>query len=115
MTIHIESLTFDAIIGLLDFEREHPQRVTVDLTLSYPYSNKNFIDYAKLAEEIETKVKSSHFMLLEEALESIERMITVSYPQVVSLMLKIGKPDILHNATVALSSSWHYPQPDEKV
>lgn len=115
MTIHIEALTFDAIIGLLDFERERPQRVTVDLTLSYSYNDDNFIDYAILADKIETTVKSSRYRLLEEALEGIERMITTAYPQIVSLTLKIGKPDILQNAKVALSASWHYPQSSKKV
>ena len=35
MTIHVEALTFDVIIGLLDFERERPQRVIIDIEASY--------------------------------------------------------------------------------
>jgi len=31
MTIHIESLTFECIIGILDFERQKAQKVIVDL------------------------------------------------------------------------------------
>jgi len=31
MTIHVEALTFDVIIGLLDFERDKPQKVIIDL------------------------------------------------------------------------------------
>lgn len=37
MTIHIEDLRFQAIIGILDFERTTPQDVVVDLTIKYKY------------------------------------------------------------------------------
>ena len=39
MTIHIEALTFDVIIGLLDFERDRPQRVIIDIEASYDYKD----------------------------------------------------------------------------
>lgn len=108
MTIHIESLTFEAIIGLLDFERERPQRVIVDLEASYSYTNKQFIDYAELSERIVQQVQQSRYKLLEEALLSLEKGIITSYPQIQTLRLKISKPDILHNCRVALSSEWDY-------
>ena len=108
MTIHIESLTFEAIIGLLDFERERPQRVIVDLEASYTYKDGEFIDYATLSEKIINMVQTSRFTLLEEALLSLESMIKASYPQIEKLSLKISKPNIIHNAQVALSAKWHY-------
>ena len=46
MTIHIESLTFETIIGLLDFEKERPQRVIIDLRASYDYE-KEYLDHRK--------------------------------------------------------------------
>jgi len=108
MTIHIEALTFDAIIGILDFEREHPQRVVVDLQLSYDYSENAFIDYADLCDMIETKIKTERYRLLEEALADLEALLIADYPHIESLSLKIAKPDIITNATVALSAQWHY-------
>ena len=108
MTIHIESLTFDAIIGLLDFERERPQQVVINLEASYSYQNKHFIDYADLSERIVRQVQQSRYTLLEEALLSLEKMITSSYPQIQTLRLKISKPDIIDNCRVALSCKWHY-------
>ena len=108
MTIHIESLTFDAIIGLLDSEREHTQRVIVDLEATYDYTAGDFIDYADLALLIEEKIKEARYALLEDALTQLETLILSSYPQVTSLYLKIAKPDILSNCTVALSGRWHY-------
>lgn len=106
--IHIDNLHFDAIIGILDFEREHAQRVTVDLRLAYDYAPGNFIDYADLCLLIEEKIKSSRYTLLEDALLELETLILSSYPSTLSLYLKIGKPDILSNATVSLSQEWDY-------
>jgi len=108
MTIHIESLTFNAIIGLLDFEREHTQKVVIDLEADYAFRNDVFIDYADLSVMIEEKVKKERYTLLEDALLALETMILASYPQIERLFLKISKPDILNNCRVALSHTWHY-------
>jgi len=108
MTIHIESLTFDTIIGLLDFEREHTQQVIIDLEASYTFENNKFIDYADLSVLIVNKVKERKYTLLEDALLELEALILSSYPQITSLYLKIGKPDILKNCHVALSHRWNY-------
>ena len=57
MQIHIEALTFEVIIGLLDFERDRPQRVIVDLQASYDYANENFIDYADMVMLIQNRTR----------------------------------------------------------
>lgn len=106
MTIHIESLQFDAIIGLLDVEREREQQVSVDLEAVYAYEQQSFINYADLAEMIEKKIKKERYLLLEEALLDLKENITETYPLIETLKLKIAKPDILKNCTVALSQSW---------
>ena len=108
MTIHIESLTFDAIIGLLDFERENEQKVIIDLKLKYSYSKNNFIDYAKLANMLTERTKLRRYLLLEEALEDLKEQIIQKYPASEMLVLKISKPDILENCTVALSQKWSF-------
>lgn len=106
MTIHIQSLQFDAIIGLLDFEREREQRVSVDLEAVYNYSDRSFVDYAELAEMIEIHIKKERFKLLEDALLYLVNLIIQSYPAIEKLEIKISKPDILDNCTVAISQSW---------
>ena len=108
MTIHIEQLTFEAIIGLLDFEREHTQRVIIDLEATYDYKNGAFIDYADLAEMITIRIQENRYELLEDALLDLETLILSSYSHITALFLKIKKPDILQNCQVALSQSWHY-------
>jgi dihydroneopterin aldolase len=106
MTIHIESLHIDTIIGLLDFERVTPQRVTVDLEATYKYINGQYVDYVKLTELIEEELKKREYRLLEEALEGLEMLITTTYPIIDRLKLKILKPNILDNCLVGMSSEW---------
>ena len=108
MLIHIETLTFETIIGLLDFERDRPQRVIVDLEASYDYAHENFIDYADMVILIQTELHEKKYELLEEALLGIKKRLFSTYPQLKTLTLKISKPDILAECTVALSNSWEF-------
>ena len=108
MIIHIEALTFEVIIGLLDFERDRPQRVTVDLEASYDYANENFIDYTDMVFLIKKELNEKKYELLEEALLGIKERLCSTYPQLKTLSLKIAKPDILPECTVALSHSWNF-------
>lgn len=108
MTIHIEALTFDVIIGLLDFERDRPQTVIVDLTASYDFSNDAFIDYANMVMLIKNELKIKRYALLENALLGLKDVLYQSYPQLQTLSLKITKPDILPECNVALSHVWEF-------
>ena len=108
MTIHIDSLEFDVIIGLLDFERDRPQRVIIDLEASYNYSSENFINYADIVSLIQKELKEKRYELLEEALLGLKNILYLDYPQLTMLKLKISKPDILPECSVALSNSWEF-------
>ncbi|HGZ71031.1 MAG TPA: dihydroneopterin aldolase [Nitratifractor sp.] len=108
MKIHIEQLSFEAIIGLLDFERHTPQRVVVDIEAKYSYKNKSFINYAELSTLIKKLITEQKFKLLEEALLALEEIIKEHYPTIERLKIKIAKPDILSDCTVALSKEWNY-------
>jgi len=107
MIIHIEDLSFDVIIGLLDFERDKPQRVIVNLEAHYDYSHDKFIDYADIVLMIQTHLKEKRYELLENALLGLKELLSSSYPQIVQLTLKIAKPDILPTCSVALSHTWN--------
>jgi len=108
MTIHIEALTFDVIIGLLDFERDRPQRVIIDLKASYEYKDDLFIDYAELVTEIKNELKVKRYELLENALLGLKELLHTTYPQLQTLVLKISKPDILPECNVSLSKTWNF-------
>ncbi len=108
MQIHIDALTFEVIIGLLDFERDRPQRVIIDLKADYDYSNENFIDYADMVLLIQEELHEKKYELLEEALLGMKDRLFSTYPQLNTLQLKISKPDILKECTVALSNTWEF-------
>ena len=108
MTIHIDALQFNVIIGLLDFERDRPQRVIIDLAASYDYKNEHFINYADMVLLIQEELKEKRYELLEEALLGLKNKLYTTYPQLKTLKLKIAKPDILAECSVALSHSWEF-------
>jgi len=108
MTIHIEDLTFDVIIGLLDFERDRPQRVIINLQASYEYNDDQFIDYADMVLLIQNQLKEKRYELLENALLGLKEVLTTTYPELQTLSLKISKPDILPQCTVSLSKTWNF-------
>ena len=108
MHIHIDKLTFETIIGLLDFERDRPQKVIVDLEASYDYDNENFINYADIVSHIQNELKEKKYKLLEEALLGLKERLHNHYHQLKTLNIKISKPDILPDCNVALSENWEF-------
>jgi len=106
MTIHIEALSFECIVGILDFERIEPQRVIIDVQIDYEYSNREFINYAEVISLIEKEMKNKKFELLESALNSLSQTLLAKFPNIQKLYLKITKPNIIRNAQVSLSDSW---------
>ena len=106
MTIHIDALTIEVIIGILDFEREKLQRIVIDLEADYAYDNE-FIDYSVIEEMISQELKQKRYKLLEDALIGIQSLIISRYPQIKRLWLKISKPDIMERCSVALSDTWN--------
>ena len=108
MTIHIEELTFDVIIGLLDFERDKPQRVIINLEASYEYSDNQFIDYADMVLLIQEKLKTERYELLENALLGLKEILYTTYPNIQTMSIKIAKPNILSQCSVALSDTWNF-------
>lgn len=108
MTIHIDALTFDVIIGLLDFERKKPQHVIIDVEAAYHYSTQNFIDYAEIVQGIQNELKEKRYELLEDALLGLKTLLHHTYPNIEFLSIKIAKPDIMENCIVALSGKWAF-------
>jgi len=108
MTIHIDALTLDVIIGLLDFERDRPQAVIVDLAVDYAYSEDAFIDYGDMVILLHNDLKSKRYILLEDALLGLKDILYAAYPHMQTLSIKISKPDIIAECSVALSETWHF-------
>jgi dihydroneopterin aldolase len=104
MTIHIQALEFDAIIGLLDHERDHTQRVRIDATITYDYAPPAYLDYAQIVEEIKHHIIQTKYELLEEALSGLHKTLTTNHPTITTLNLTIAKPDILPDCVVSIGN-----------
>ena len=107
MQIEIKDLEFDAIIGILEFERKKEQLVRVYCSIDYEY-DVDFINYALVAEHIEKAMQSHRFELIEEALLSLKVSLKEAFPLIETLYLKISKPNILDNCEVSLSETTKY-------
>lgn len=103
MKIEISNLTFKCIIGILDFERIKKQKVVINLSFEYNFSNDDFINYATVAELVEKTMKKEKFLLLENAILHLETLLNNSY-NITNLKIKISKPNILKNCIVSLEN-----------
>lgn len=108
MTIHVEALTFDVIIGLLPHERLNKQTVIIDIKVVYEYEKQSFINYATLVTLVKEDLEQKSYTLLEDALLGVKASIIQDYPMIQVLTLKIAKPTILAECSVALSQEWHF-------
>ncbi|MDD3855223.1 dihydroneopterin aldolase [Sulfurimonas sp.] len=105
MTIHVEDLKFQCILGILDFERTTPQDVVVNLDIEYEYKG-NFINYADVVQIVKDLMKESEFLLIEDALENINLKLIKEFNSIKNIRLKITKPSILKDCKVSVSN--HY-------
>ena len=108
MTIYIEDLTFDAIIGILDNERINPQKVIINCTICYDFKNQDFINYALITKLIEDEMKKGRFLLIENAILEIIDKIKGTFSTISSIKLKISKPNILDNCVVSVALEKKY-------
>jgi dihydroneopterin aldolase len=102
MTILIENLTFDSIIGILESERLAPQKVIIDCIINYHYTQDTFINYAQVSDHIQKSIQKNEFFLIEEALQSLGSSLKKEFSTISTLSLTLRKPDILDNCTVGV-------------
>jgi len=107
MTIHIENLEFQCIIGILDFERVNEQDIIINCEITYDYVDE-FINYAEVTELIKNKMILEKFLLIEDALTNLSANLKRNFPLINSLNLKITKPSILSDVQVSVSDSYKF-------
>ncbi|MEV9476723.1 dihydroneopterin aldolase [Aliarcobacter butzleri] len=103
MKIDIENLEFKCIIGILDFERVKKQKVIINLSFEYDFSNDDFIDYSEVVDLIKQTMKKEKFKLIEDAIIYLTKLLNQTY-EIKNLKLKISKPTILKDCIVSLSN-----------
>ena len=103
--IHIEGLEVLALIGVYDWEREHQQRLIVDVELSADLSMAaqtddvgNTLNYAEIAQGIRDFAAKSDFKLIEALASHMVNWLLQSFTKLTSVRLKLSKSDILANA-----------------
>ncbi len=102
MKIKIQNLTFDCIIGILHFERETKQKVIINLSFKYKFKDNEFINYADIADYVESTMKKEKFLLIEDALLHIKKDLESLYC-IKKLKITICKPNILKNSQVSVT------------
>ena len=101
LQVNIEELTFKAILGILEKERNEEQLVVVDCKITYPDKVK-FVDYSKVCDVIQKMIIENKYALIEDAVDDIENRLRKLFPQMKELYLKVTKPEILKNALVGV-------------
>ncbi len=107
MTIHIEDLKFQCILGILDFERTTLQNIIINLKIDYNNEN-NFINYADIVEIIKEIMLKNEFLLIEDAINGLNLKLIKEFNSIKSIDLKITKPSILKGCKVSVSNFKKY-------
>ena len=100
--IYIKDLRVQAIIGILDFERQKSQLIVANIVIKYKKNNEQFINYADVASKIEWLLIGNKYKLLEDALSDIIDTIYNDFNQIKSIKLRLDKPQILNNCIVGV-------------
>ncbi len=103
--LHLVDLEVNCIVGILDEERVRPQRLIFNATLHADFEGVregqeevlDGVDYGAFAAFLERGAVEGQFGLLEELLDVLGRASFERFPQLMGLVLKASKPDILAN------------------
>ncbi|GAA6952622.1 dihydroneopterin aldolase [Helicobacter pylori] len=102
--VHIHNFVFETILGILEFERLKPQKISVNLDLFYTQlPNKAYLDYIKIQELIQKMMQENQYLLIEDALKDLSHALKMHYSEISELHLKISKLEISPNSQVGAS------------
>ncbi|MGN8448067.1 dihydroneopterin aldolase [Helicobacter pylori] len=107
--VHIHNLVFETILGILEFERLKPQKISVNLDLFYTeLPNKAYLDYMEIQEIIQNTMQEKQYLLIEDALKDLSHVLKTHYKEITELYLKISKLEISPNSQVGASVKIRY-------
>ncbi|WRD08408.1 FolB domain-containing protein [Helicobacter pylori] len=102
--VHIHNLVFETILGILEFERLKPQKISVNLDLFYTQlPSKAYLDYMEIQEIIQNTMREKQYFLIEDALKDLSQILKTRYKEITELYLKISKLEISPNSQVGAS------------
>ncbi len=105
--IHVEGLIITCLIGIREQELLQPQRIQVDIELvrgepSNP-TNDNYgrvMCYQAVVEKVRVMASDGKIKLVETLAERIADICYADYPDLTSLNIKVGKPDIFPDVSM---------------
>ncbi|MGL2714061.1 FolB domain-containing protein [Helicobacter pylori] len=107
--VHIHNLVFETILGILEFERLKPQKISVNVDLFYTeLPNKAYLDYMEIQEIIQNTMREKQYLLIEDALKDLSQILKTRYKEITELYLKISKLEISPNSQVGASVKIYY-------
>ncbi|MCQ2689273.1 dihydroneopterin aldolase [Helicobacter pylori] len=107
--VHIHNLVFETILGILEFERLKPQKISVNVDLFYTQlPNKAYLDYMEIQEVIQKMMREKQYLLIEDALKDLSHVLKTRYSEISELYLKISKLEISPNSQVGASVKIYY-------
>ncbi|GAA7535623.1 dihydroneopterin aldolase [Helicobacter pylori] len=107
--VHIHNLVFETILGILEFERLKPQKISVNVDLFYTeLPNKAYLDYMEIQELIQKMMRERQYLLIEDALKDLSQILKTHYKEISELFLKISKLEISPNSQVGASVKIYY-------
>ncbi|EJB98316.1 FolB domain-containing protein [Helicobacter pylori] len=107
--VHIHHLVFETILGILEFERLKPQKISVNVDLFYTeLPNKAYLDYMEIQEIIQNTMREKQYFLIEDALKDLSQILKTRYKEISELFLKISKLEISPNSQVGASVKIYY-------
>ena len=108
--VRIHRLELDCIVGIRPQEREHRQRVRLDIGLHADLSQAGrsgrislTVDYDQVAHEVATLLAFRHYHLVEMAAEEVSAMLLGLHSGVERVDLRIEKPGALEGRARAAS------------
>ncbi|WP_187939324.1 FolB domain-containing protein [Helicobacter pylori] len=107
--VHIHNFVFETILGILEFERLKPQKISVNVDLFYTeLPNKAYLDYMEIQELIQKMMQEKQYFLIEDALKDLSQILKTCYKEISELFLKISKLEISPNSQVGASVKIYY-------
>ncbi|WQT20540.1 FolB domain-containing protein [Helicobacter pylori] len=107
--VHIHNFVFETILGILEFERLKPQKISVNVDLFYTeLPNKAYLDYMEIQELIQKMMREKQYLLIEDALKDLSHVLKTRYKEISELFLKISKLEISPNSQVGASVKIYY-------
>ncbi|MCQ2734179.1 FolB domain-containing protein [Helicobacter pylori] len=107
--VHVHNFVFETILGILEFERLKPQKISVNVDLFYTeLPNKAYLDYMEIQEIIQNTMREKQYLLIEDALKDLSQILKTRYKEISELFLKISKLEISPNSQVGASVKIYY-------